>query len=257
MSGYTPVFNTVFTGTLHGRWPDTGLWLCILAMSDKHGIVDCTPAYIASVTGLTVTDVEQCISRFMEPDQYSRTQAAEGRRLELVDAGRPWGWRIVNHGKYREKARLHAKDSIRTESGADAARKAVQRGVPRCPPVSPAVPLSNTNTNTDTDTNQEGRSASASLPRPPSKDRRSKAKVVIPDDFVLTDDLKAYAESRCPGVAVTSLFESFAGKARAKGWAYANWPQAWQEFCRNCAPGSGHWASGQYPRLGAEGRRWE
>lgn len=218
MSGYTPVFNTVFTGTLHGRWPDTGLWLCILALSDKHGIVDCTPAYIASVTGLTVTDVEQCISRFMEPDQYSRTQAAEGRRLELVDAGRPWGWRIVNHGKYREKARLHAKDSARTESGEDAARKALQRGVPRCPPVSPAVPLS------DTDTDKKR------VERARAEPRASR----IPDDFELTPQRRAVAERE--SIDPDQTFAKFCDHWRAQGGANArkvDWDATWRNWCRS------------------------
>ena len=54
MSGYVPVFGSVFTGTLHGKWPDVGLWLCILGMADRNGVVDCTPQYIASVIGLGV-----------------------------------------------------------------------------------------------------------------------------------------------------------------------------------------------------------
>ena len=161
MSGYTPVFSTVFTGTLHGRWPDTGLWLCLLAMADKHGLIDCTPQYIAGVTGLSADDVVGCIERFTKPDPYSRSQAEEGRRLVPIDVARPWGWRIVNHGKYREKARLQAKDAQRTASGADAERK---RTVPRSPPVSPAVPLSDSDANTDSDTRKNKRAATPPAP---------------------------------------------------------------------------------------------
>jgi hypothetical protein len=170
VSGYTPVFDTVFTGTLHGKWPDTGLWLCLLAMADKHGRVDCTPQYIASVTGLTVSEVGECLARFMEPDPYSRTQTADGRRLELIDTARPWGWVIVNHGTYREKARKTAYDADRTESGADAARKRAAREVPTCPDVSRAVPLSDTDTDTDTGKNSvEEASTVPAKPNPVSE----------------------------------------------------------------------------------------
>ncbi len=169
MTGYVPVFSTVFTGTLHGRWPDTGLWLCILAMSDRHGHVDCTPQYIASVTGLTLEDVCGCIGRFLEPDLHSRTPELQGRRLELIDPKRPWGWRIVNHARYREKARKSASDSHRVASGADAERKreqraasrdvpprpALSRGVPRCPAAS--RPQTHTQTHTQTQTESEER----------------------------------------------------------------------------------------------------
>lgn len=156
MSGYTPVFQSVFTGTLHGKWPDTGLWLCVLALSDKHGVVDVTPQYIASVTGLPVESVAECMARFCEPDPYSRTPDNDGRRLELADPPRTWGWRIVNHSKYRERARLQAqtaaqvKDGRNTEkcrryrerkSGNDTARH----------PATPTDTLSNANANTNTE----------------------------------------------------------------------------------------------------------
>ena len=40
----------------------------------------------------------------------------------------------------------------------------------------------------------------------------------------------------------------FRGKALAKGWQYADWRQAFQEFVRNASQNSGHWSAGQYPR---------
>lgn len=153
MSGYTPLFSSLTTGTLCGRWPDIGLWPIVLSLSDKNGIVDVTPAYIAGVTGLPVQEVVACMKRFCEPDQYSRSATDGGARLVLLDDHRDWGWRIVNHGKYREKARKAAYDSERTASGADAARKQRERqqsrDVPRCPDESRAIPLSDSDTNKD------------------------------------------------------------------------------------------------------------
>lgn len=139
MTGYTPVFQSIFSGSLHGQWPDVGLWLCMLAMADRRGHVDCTPKFISSITGLPVSEVQDCINRFLERDDFSRTRENEGRRLELIDPARAWGWKIINHAHYREKARLMAKDSARTESGRDAERKRAARS---SPPLSPASPLS-------------------------------------------------------------------------------------------------------------------
>lgn len=115
--GYTPLFDSLTSGTLCGRWPDIGLWPIVLSLSDKHGVVDVTPTYIASITGLPVEDVVACMQRFCEPDPYSRSQEHEGARLVLLDPGRPWGWKIVNHGKYREKARLAQREVERVRSG--------------------------------------------------------------------------------------------------------------------------------------------
>jgi hypothetical protein len=152
--GYTPVFRSVFTGSLCGQWPDTAAWLSFLALADKNGEVDMTPQYIASVTGMPLADLQACIGRFLEPDPMSRSTAAEGRRLELIDPERPWGWRIVNFSHYREKARLAAKNSRDVESGKEAERKrhtrAVSADVRRSPPVSdPSYAYADSNTDSD------------------------------------------------------------------------------------------------------------
>ena len=141
MSGYTPLFHSITTGTLCGRWPDIGLWPLVLSLADRNGVVDVTPDYISRITGLDLSEVVACLGRFCEPDRYSRSQVEDGRRLVLLDPARAWGWRVVNHSKYRDKARKMAYDANRTESGADAARKQTERAtVPTCPDVSRDVP---------------------------------------------------------------------------------------------------------------------
>lgn len=104
MSGYTPVFNTVFEGSLCGRYPDTAAWLFFLALADWKGEVDKTPEFISTVTGMPLADLLGCIERFMLPDPRSRSQMAEGRKLVPIDLARSWGWRVVNIKAYREKA---------------------------------------------------------------------------------------------------------------------------------------------------------
>lgn len=145
MAGYVPLFDSIATGTLYGRWPDIGLWPIVLALADRHGRLDVSPGYLAGVTGLPEVDVVACMKRFSAPDLCSRSKEENGARLVPLDPNRDWGWMIVNHGKYREKARLMAKDSARTAAGKDAERKRFARS----PPVSPAVPLSYSDANAD------------------------------------------------------------------------------------------------------------
>lgn len=114
MSGYTPLFD-VTGGTLAGRWPDTGLWCVVLSLADMHGVVDRTHEYISLVSGLELSEVRACMQRFCEPDPRSRSQECEGRRLIPIDPSRDWGWKIVNHARYRERARLMAKNARETE----------------------------------------------------------------------------------------------------------------------------------------------
>lgn len=152
--GYTPVFNSVFTGTLCGQYPDTAAWLFLLALADRHGVVDVTPQYISSVTGMPVADLMSCIDRFMKPDPGSRTPDNDGRRLELLHPHRPWGWRILNHAIYRERARLASKNAREIASGENSSRMASRRppvtaGDRRSPPLTTADPLSYSNINKD------------------------------------------------------------------------------------------------------------
>jgi hypothetical protein len=127
VSGYTPLFSSLTTGTLCGKWPDIGLWPVILSIADRHGVVDVTHQYIATVTGLDHDDVVACMERFCQPDLRSRSQEREGARLVLLEPHRDWGWKIVNHGKYSEKARLIHKNAREVEDGRNRARMAEKR----------------------------------------------------------------------------------------------------------------------------------
>lgn len=145
MAGYTPLYDTLLTGTLHGRWPHNGIWACLLSRASREGQIDEIPESLAAAIGVDLPTLLQCIDDFMQPDPGSRSKVQEGRRLELIDAGRPWGWRIVNFSKYREKGRKAIYDERRTESGNDAERKRIERASrrdPTRPEMSRAVPLS-------------------------------------------------------------------------------------------------------------------
>lgn len=160
MAGYTPVFDSVFEGSLCGKYPETAAWLFLLALADKNGHVDKSPTFISAVTGMPVDVLERCIGEFCEPDEKSRTPDSDGRRLIPLDPERPWGWLIVNHGKYREKARKASYDAARTASGADAARKRDERAsVPTRPAMSRADPLSDADADSNTDLNKAEESA--------------------------------------------------------------------------------------------------
>jgi hypothetical protein len=157
MAGYTPLFSSLTTGTLYGRWPDIGLWTIVLALADKNGVVDVTPNYLAGVTGLPATEIIACMKRFCEPDPQSRSRMENGARLVLIDSTRDWGWIVVNHAHYREKARKQAQQSEATESGRDAERKRIAReraasgGVQSCPAKSSDYRPSDSDSDSDSD----------------------------------------------------------------------------------------------------------
>jgi hypothetical protein len=135
VTGYVPLFDSVLDGTLFGKWPHTGIWTCLLSQVNQHGEIDMNPALLAAKIGVPVDMLLTCIHDFMQPDPGSRTKDHDGRRLELIDPNnRDWGWRVINHSKYREKARLKAKAQREVESGQNAARMADRRGPPDTAP---------------------------------------------------------------------------------------------------------------------------
>jgi hypothetical protein len=148
VAGYTPIFDSVFQGSLCGKWPDIGIWALMLAMQDKNGEIDAHPSYIAMVTGCPVEQVEQCIRRFCEPDPSSRTPDEDGRRLIPIP-GRGFGWTVVNHRKYREKARKSSFDAARVADGRNAERMKT-RADPRSPAQTRRDPPSDSDANTNT-----------------------------------------------------------------------------------------------------------
>lgn len=225
MTGYTPVFRSVFEGSLCGKYPDTAAWLILLALADKNGHVDSTPQFISAVTGMPVDDLLQCINRFMEPDPHSRTTDNEGRRLELIDPDRAWGWRIVNHGKYREKARQAAQTVRQIEDGRNAEK--VRRYKERKASDTnghhgtPTDTLSNSNSNSNTNTEKKARKRAQS----------------IPVDFELTEPMREYALKLCPDMDTERTFDDFKNYHLGKGTTAVDWTRSWMTWVSNCQKG--------------------
>jgi hypothetical protein len=218
VSGYTPVFDSIFQGSLCGKYPDLPVWLVLLAMQQRGGIIDAHPSYIATVSGIPQADVEAAIARFCEPDPSSRTPDHDGRRLDpLPDRG--FGWRVLNHDKYRNKARKQEYDTERTGSGADAARKRESRQVPTCPDKSRQLPLS------------ESEAESESIQE---KTRKPAARAcALPTEFGLTESREAYAKEKLPAVDVAELMAAFRDYHTAKGTTAKDWDASWRTYVRN------------------------
>lgn len=79
----------------------------------------------------------------------------------------------------------------------------------------------------------------------------------LPDDFGLDPELEQYTLDHLPSVNAKGLMDKFRLQAKTKQWQYADWRLAFMAYVRNCAPNSGHWASGQYPRGGSGGIQWQ
>lgn len=96
------VFSTVWREEMHVKV----VWVTMLALADRNGVVNASVPGLADASRVTVEQCRDALSRFMAPDADSRTKEHDGRRIEEVDGG----WRLLNYLKYRE---LMSKDERR------------------------------------------------------------------------------------------------------------------------------------------------
>ena len=118
------------------------------------------------------------------------------------------------------------------QSGRDAERKRMSRDVPRCPPESPGVPLSDADTNTGKRQNKPTRSARGSR---------------LHDDF--RPDIE-YARQQVPDIDAEGEAQKFADYWRSRAGAAGvkcDWPATWRNWIRSCRE------SGRYAKRRSSG----
>jgi hypothetical protein len=81
----------------------------LIVLAGPDGIVDMTTASICARTSIPQKIIEKGIAILEDPDPFSRTPGEDGRRIVLLDPHRPWGWRLVNHGKYMRLRNMEQK----------------------------------------------------------------------------------------------------------------------------------------------------
>ena len=99
MPGFTKLFSTIVDSTI---WREDlhvkVVWVTMLAKADKNGMVAMSLPGLADAARVTLEQCKDALSRFMCPDEYSRTKDFEGRRVMETDGG----WILLNYLKYRK-----------------------------------------------------------------------------------------------------------------------------------------------------------
>jgi hypothetical protein len=96
---FTKLCSSLVTSTIWQESKETKiLWITMLAMADRRGIVEGSIPGLAKMAGLTIPEVEAALEDLYAPDPYSRTKDNEGRRIFTIEGG----WAIYNYPKYRE-----------------------------------------------------------------------------------------------------------------------------------------------------------
>lgn len=163
---YGKIFDSIYDGTLYGHWEAIVTMQQLIVLSTPDGVIDMTPQAMAARTSIPLDIITKGLKVLSEPDPYTRTPGEDGRRIALLDDHRPWGWRLVNHGKYRrlrdmDQKREADRDRIaekRNKSKVVATTSQVVRDV--------AHSDSDSDSDSDSNTDTKVKSASAASRRP-------------------------------------------------------------------------------------------
>lgn len=98
--GYVKILSSILDSSIWSEPDDVvRVWLTILAMADRDGYVGASVKGIAR-RAVTVSPerTAECLAMFEEPDEDSRSDEFEGRRIQKVDRG----YLILNYRKIRD-----------------------------------------------------------------------------------------------------------------------------------------------------------
>ena len=129
---YGKIFDTIYNGTLYGHWEALVTMQQLIVLADADGVVDMTPMAISARTSIPRDIIDKGLEILGSPDKYTRTPGSDGRRIELIDEHRPWGWVLVNYELYkgmvdadtvraqtRERVRKHRESKKKVEGSND------------------------------------------------------------------------------------------------------------------------------------------
>lgn len=242
---YGKIFEQMFDGTLatKGPWQALVTFQQLIILANKDGVIDMTPTAIARRTTIPEEIIVAGIAALEQPDPDSRSPDEGGRRIVRLSDTRTWGWRIVNHAKYRkirsqdERRDYHAQyyrekrdsksktaethnttqhnstDSTHSTESTDSTNCSKQKAESSKPPIAPP---------------QEGG---------PPKAKRSRMRLPVtscPAEFNVSPAMVDWAEQQgMPNDRVMRETGKFLDHWRGKGELRADWTASWRTWIRN------------------------
>lgn len=110
---YGKIFSSIYDGTLGENWQALITFQQMIVLCDADGHIDMTASALSRRTGIPIEHIQTGIEILEAPDPFSRTEGDEGKRIVRIDAHKPWGWKIVNHEKYKA---LQDADTVRAQT---------------------------------------------------------------------------------------------------------------------------------------------
>ncbi len=99
---YAKIYDCIFDSSLAEDYQVRHVFEDLLKLADQDGTVNRTHEAIARRTNVPLEIIKRAIIELEKPDPRSQSTELDGRRIVRLDTARDWGWKIVNHGYYRQ-----------------------------------------------------------------------------------------------------------------------------------------------------------
>jgi hypothetical protein len=102
METWTPLFSNIVRSTVWGEAPHVKIvWITILALKDRRGFVEGSVPGLARMAVVSIGECKQALEKLEGPDEESKNQEHEGRRIKSVEGG----WMVLGHERYQKLMR--------------------------------------------------------------------------------------------------------------------------------------------------------
>lgn len=121
MSDFVKLYGSILDSSVWATSKDTRLvWITMMAMANRHGIVEASVGGLARRAGVTREECEAALEVLSSPDEDDKSGVDEGRRIRKVERG----WHLTNHATYRElrtDTQVKTAERVRNHRGRKAA----------------------------------------------------------------------------------------------------------------------------------------
>lgn len=230
---YAKIFASLYQGTLRGDANGLLVFTNLLAHADAAGCVDIHPRAVAQEVGISIDQVRAALLVLEAPDGESRSPDHEGRRLIRLDEHRAWGWKIVNHAKYRA---IRSEEDRREQNRASQARfrekskpdsKQNQPASAEDQPPSAQSAQAEAYTEAYTEAQAQAKGEKQRLRAPARIRAPARTRTALPPDFGISPAVTAWAAGKGYG-DIDAHLESFRAKCAANGYGYSDWDAAFR-----------------------------
>jgi hypothetical protein len=218
---FAKVFDQIFNSSIAEDYSVRHVFMDLLVLADKDGVVDMTPEAICRRTNVPLEIIKNALEKLTSPDDRSRSHHEDGKRLILVDSHRDWGWQIVNYTHYRnvvddESRRAYFRDRQR-EYRSKLSKDVKDNSI--CQTLSKEI--------TQAEAEAEAYTEVIHTPLPPKRGKR--IATTIPEDFQITEKHLSWAREH-EILNPEKYVERFRLHYLANGKTMKNWDAAFYNW---------------------------